>query len=303
VSDFSRFARSLSFRSHKTGPGETLLLCDESAPLLMRNGMSNFEAIWSFACGKVVKRKGERSVMRLRLGSKDDPVAVCYLKRHRQRLTLWTAFRSLLQPGICPGEGVKEFVFYRRFRESGLATAEPIAAGSRRNSFFCVDSFLLTRDYAPLICLEEVLLQRPDSLRGSGRQAKREAILRAVADYAARMHASGLNHQDFNATHILLDDPNATTPRVALFDLQRVDANRANRLRWPIKALAELGFTLPPDIFSENDRLFLLGAYRGSHALSLSGQIQYRLIKRKEAKIAAHTRRRGLAPKMTYGNG
>ncbi len=298
MSAFSRFTHPLDW--HRIArPGETLLLCEDAVPLPGHGGRIDFEAIWSLVGGEVLKQKGERSVVRLSAGG--GPGAVFYLKRHRQRLTWWQALGNFLNSGIRPAEGVREFLFYQRFRQNGLATAEPVAAGSRRRSFLRVDSFLMTRDYAPLTSLEELFLQRGDSLRGPERQLKREAILRAVARYAAAMHASGMNHQDFNATHILIDDPDAVAPRVALFDLQRVDVTRANRLRWPVKALAELCFTLPPDIFGPSDRLLLLRAYRGVDALSWRGQLQYRLIRRKASRIAAHTRKRGLAPKLTGG--
>jgi hypothetical protein len=261
--------------------------------------MNDFETIWSFRGGDTIKRKGERSVVRLRARDDGGSGAVFYLKRHRQRLGRLKTLRSLLPGKARFAEGIRELYFYRRFRQIGLATAEPVAAGSMRRSLSRLDSFLMTRDHAPLVSLEALLLERPDSFRGPARQSKREAVLLGIARYAVKMHLGGMNHRDFNATHILLDDPDAAAPRVALFDLQRVDVSRVNRLHWPIKSLAEVCFTLPPDIFDDSDRRFLLKAYRANRALLLPERLHYGLIRKKMARIATHTRKRGLAPKMT----
>ena len=76
------------------------------------------------------------------------------------------------------------------------------------------------------------------------------------------MHDSGMNQQDFNATHILLYNIESGNPAVVLFDLQRVDTSLLNSFRWPIKALAELNFSLPSSIFTENDKVFLFTNYK-----------------------------------------
>jgi hypothetical protein len=119
-----------------------------------------------------------------------------------------------------------------------------------------------------------------------------------VARYARAMHAAGCNQKDFNATHVLLQGLEDENPQVALFDLQRVDTNPLMALRWPIKALAEFFFTLPPSLFTEEDRRFFFAAYKGSEKLSLYGRLQYGWILGKMARIARHTRKRNLAPKM-----
>jgi heptose I phosphotransferase len=305
----SSYAEPVSFRKKSGHPQEILLINERYQPFLEDIGFTGFDAVWSFAGGEVIKQKGERTVIRAQFpcatmhevehGQRPAGDIAFYIKKHCQRLSLWQSLRCLLRPAGPCGEGVKEFYNYCRFRHNGLGTAVPVAAGIKFSSFFRADSFLISRDFFPLMALEDIVLHNPATLQGAKNQHKKKNILREIARYARRMHDSGMNQKDFNATHILLQDPEAERPQVALFDLQRVDRNPLNRFRWPIKALAEMNYTLPPGIFDEDDRIFLFSAYKGKERLSFLDQWQYSLIRLKTAKIARHSRKRGLAPKMT----
>jgi len=303
------YAEPVSFRRHGQGRQGLLLINEKYQHLLQGIGFTSFAAVWAYTGGEIIKEKGERTVIRAEFPCPAGPYAepgqgpmedtVFYLKKHCQLLSLWQRLGCLLRPAGPCGEGLKEFNNYCQFRQKGLATAVPVAAGIKFSSFFRADSFLLTRDFSPLTALEDIVLQQPATLQCPENQQKKSNILRAIARYARHMHDSGMNQKDFNATHILLQDPEAERPQVALFDLQRVDHNPLNRLYWPIKALAELNFTLPSAVFSERDRIFLFSAYKGKESLSALDRWQYRLIRRKSDSIARHTRKRGLAPKMT----
>jgi len=305
-----RHAEPIVVQRKSDGAAEFLLINKRYETFLEQTGCTTFHAVWSFADGEVIKEKGERSVMRVKFpGAADaDPdeyqypgrIPFFYIKKHRQRLSLWQRLHGILRPANAAGEGVKEFFNYCSFRQHGLATASPVAAGMRFTSFFKADSFLITRDFFPLVALEDIILQYPATLQGVENEQKRRNILGAIARYAGKMHAGGMNQKDFNATHLLLREPDAALPEVALFDLQRVDRNPLNRWRWPIKALAELNCTLPSTIFAEQDRMFLFKTYKDKEILSPFDQWQYRLICRKTESIARHTKKRGLAPKTTY---
>ncbi|MBI4791890.1 MAG: hypothetical protein HY789_03965 [Deltaproteobacteria bacterium] len=291
------------------GAAEFLLINKRYETFLEQTGFTTFPAVWSFSNGEVIKEKGERSVVRVDFPEAADACAddcqfpahssFFYIKKHRQRLSLWQRLQGILRPAHVAGEGVKEFLNYCSFRQHGLATASPVAAGMRFTSFLQADSFLITRDFFPLVALEDIILQQPATLQGAENEKRKRNILAAIARYARKMHANGMNQKDFNATHLLLREPDAAAPEIALFDLQRVDRNPLNRWRWPIKALAELNCTLPAAIFTGQDRMFLFKAYKDKEMLSALDQWQYRLICRKTASIARHTKKRGLAPKMT----
>ncbi len=252
-------------------------------------GLSDFQAIWQCRGGEVIK---ERPGLEIRRVEMPDPGApgrqvVLFIKKHEQN-----------DASPAQSEGLKEFANYCDFRRRGLATAVAIGAGMARDGDGLVRSFLITRDFSPFIDLEELVLNQPGRLQGPRNAARKKNILKAVARYARAMHGAGCNQKDFNATHVLLDGLDQEEPQVALFDLQRVDTNPLQRFRWPIKALAEFFFTLPASLFDEKDRRFFFAAYKGTEKLSLYGRLQYGWILRKMARIARHTRKRNLAPKM-----
>ena len=281
--------------------GERLLINRDFNHFLQKKGLNDFAGFWNLS-GEIIKDIGARSVSKISLqadsaaGQERKP-DIFYLKKHQERLNL---FQKLLffMAGANGSEGLREFNFYSSFRANGLATAVPVAAGRRFSSFFIMESFLFTRDFCPFIALEELILQQPQSLTGAENREKRRNILTAIAVYARKMHKAGLNQQDFNATHVLLNNLENGPLQIALFDLQRVDRNPLKRLRWPIKALAELNFTLPITIFSQEERLALFCNYKNKKKLSLMDKLQYRWIVAKTERIARHSRKRNLAPKM-----
>jgi hypothetical protein len=299
----------ISFIEKSGGSNERLIINQSYQSLLSDIGFATFDAVWSSGYGELIKQKEERSVIRVRFPlTKNyiinefrtvDENTCFYVKKHRQNISFLERFKQINRPAYSSAEGYKEFINYCNFRQKGLGTAEPVAAGVRVSSSNRTDSFLITQDYAPFTDLEGIILRQPETLKGENNRIKKRNILREIASYARRMHDCGMNHKDFNATHILLNNTQDQKPQVALFDLQRVDRNLFNRWRWPIKALAELNFTLLPSIFSEEDRVFLFLAYKGKKQISAFNRLQYAWICRKTAKIARHCKRRGLAPKIT----
>jgi hypothetical protein len=281
--------------------GECVLLNRDFKCFLQERGLTDFAGFWNLS-GETVKDIGTRSVVKIVLQShlvagQEEKANIFYLKKHREKFNFFQKL-FFFMTGVNGSEGLKEFNFYTDFRENGLATAVPVAAGCRFVSFFKIESFLLTRDFSPFVALEDLVLQRPKSLIGIDNRKKRLNILTAIALYARKMHKAGLNQQDFNATHVLLNNLENGPLQIALFDLQRVDKNPLKRLRWPIKALAELNFTLPTTIFSQEERLALFCNYKNKKKLSLMDKLQYRWIVAKTERIARHSRKRNLAPKM-----
>ncbi|MEN8257356.1 MAG: lipopolysaccharide kinase InaA family protein [Thermodesulfobacteriota bacterium] len=258
-------------------------------PFLQESGFDDFQAIWQCREGEVIKERPGLEIRRIELADPHDSgrQEALFIKKHEQK-----------ESQAEQSEGLKEFSNYCDFRSRGLATAVPIAAGMARDIAGQVRSFLITRDFAPFVDLEEVVLNQPESLQGMENGGRKKKILRAVARYARDMHNAGCNQKDFNATHVLLAGLDEDHPQVALFDLQRVDSNPLMAFRWPIKALAEFFFTLPSSLFDEEDRRFFFTAYKGTGKASLYSRLQYAWILRKMARIARHTKKRNLAPKM-----
>ncbi len=288
MSYLSIYKEPVRFRKIVSGNSNCFFVNNDYIDILQQKKLFSFEDIWSFKDGELLAEKGERSIARFQLLTDKGDIISLYIKRHVQSLSIC----NRLYANSFVAEGVKEFNNYCAFRLKGLATPVPVAAGVRYLSSSCVQSFLVTRDFHPLVPLEDLLLNTPGIFVGSSNLVKRQRILSAVASYAIKMHTSGFNQQDFNATHILVDDPDSTRPLVALFDLQRVDTGYMNRYRWPVKALAEFIFTLPDDVFSDEDRLFLFKRYKGIDRLSLWDRFQYSWILRKVKRIRRHTEKK-----------
>ena len=307
------YLKPISYLQKQNSPKQVLLINTDYKELLQKLGLEYFDSIWSFAKGELIKQKKERSVFKVQFSltydkdtnnrRPDETNPVFYIKKHRQRISFLRRLRSLFSSNQALAEGLTEFHHYCNFRKNGLGTAIPVAAGMKGSSFSHVDSFLITQDYSPnFIDLEHFILNRPSILQGTPNQEKRNNILREIALYARRMHDSNVNHKDFNATHILLHDIESDEPKVALFDLQHVNINRFSKFRWPIKALAELYFSLPSCIFNEKDKLFLFKKYKNISNLSPLDHLQYYWILKKTERISRHSKKRGLAPKAHTSN-
>jgi len=157
-------------------------------------GLDSLARVWSSRDGEVIKRIPERTVTRIAVAG---PGTAFYLKKHNEEPQLMDWRRS---------EGGTEFHHLCGFRQAGLATAVPVAAGvaSRRDG--SAGSFLLTEDFSPLTALEEIIRQRPHELAGAQLESRRRALLRAIALYARQMHAAGFNHRDHRLSLKLGDD-------------------------------------------------------------------------------------------------
>lgn len=261
----------------------------EYMAILASLGFDDFDSIWHYQDGETVKHIDARSVIRIKLNVQDKE-RIFYLKRHNME---FTGIRALIAPffPMWPlSQGQIEFENICDFRRHNLATVIPVAAGERRSRFFWVESFLITEDFSPFLSLEKILREKPDFFTGSRGENCKRILLKEIACLARRMHESGFNHLDFNATHILLSYENGSeVPHLALFDLQRIDKKKCFRYRWMIKSLARLNYTLPEGLFTLEDRVSLLLNYKDRKRLNLLDRFQWYFLGRKTNKIRRHT--------------
>ncbi len=252
-------------------------------------GLLDFERLYQFKEGTVVKQIRDRSVLCLEVqnGAKNR---IFYLKRHAAaRPGFWETISSFFSGNSISG-GMSEFENIRDFRLAGISTASPVAAGERRVGFARYESFLVTESFEPYISLEEIIYRRPQMLQGPKGEKRKKKLIIALAQLARQMHHAGFNHRDFNATHVLVGPETKTgTFDLALFDLQRMDRKRWLRFKWFIKVMAELGYTMPEPIFTDQDRLLLFQTYKGSRDLSILDRLQLHWIRMKISRIKRHT--------------
>jgi hypothetical protein len=265
-----------------------IIINREYQNLLSESGFESFETVWRYGGGQLIKNIKERSVTRIEATRR----RILYLKRHRREFLGIKRLAAFFSKNRPLSQGLIEFYNICEFRKHGLATVIPVAAGQRIIDFFRVESFLITEDFSPFISIENLLLDHSAFLADMKDMQKRRTLLEKISDYARRMHASGLNHCDFNSNHVLLDyDEKGERSRIILVDLQRVARNRFLKFRWIIKSLAEMNFTLPENIFTVSDRIFMFLAYKGKRRCNMWDKLQWFWIKKKTDKIKRHTQK------------
>lgn len=273
---------------------DSLTINQEYVNIFDSIGLDNFDSIWDFQGGTIVKNIRERSVTRITLHGQDRE-RIFYLKRHKPEFMGLRRLMGMLFPNRAFSQGKKEFRNICDFRKNGLPTVAAVAAGEKRFRHFWFTSFVITEDFSPYISLEKILREMPGFFGGPDGDIRKKIMLTEVAALARKMHQSGFNHLDFNATHILLFyGQGSNIPKTALFDLQRVDRNKIFKFRWIIKSLARLNYTLPDDIFTAEDRLDLIKSYKGKEDLNVFDRIQWFWIKRKTVHIQGHVLKKRL---------
>jgi hypothetical protein len=254
--------------------------------ILNSSGLLDFDRIYHYAGGTLVKKIKERSVIRMEIGPHDGN-NVFFLKRHFDTAPDIPALIGHWLSGRSISGGMSEFENICEFRENGLPTVTPVAAGERRIGFSRFESFLITKDFAPYLSLESMIYDHPERLSGVERKQR---IISAVACLARNMHIKGFNHRDFNATHVLIGPENAIEPlSLGLFDLQRIDRKKWLRFKWFIKTMAEVGYTMPAPLFSEEDRILLFKTYRRISSIRRFDRILLFWITLKIRRIERHT--------------
>ena len=266
-----------------------LIVNREYLDILESCGLKDYDLIFQYATGDVVKQTRQRSVTRVEISSNGEK-RYFYFKRHKMA---YLRFRELLYRLLgerrC-SQGRREFENICDFRKSGIPTVRPVAAGERSAGLFREESVLITEAFDPFVSLEKIIKNRPEFLQGPNGEKRKMILLEEIARLARHMHQSGFNHQDFNATHLLLYYENESdVPALALFDLQRVDRRKIFRFKWFIKTLAELNYTLPDTLFNAELRLHLFHSYKGKTRLNLWDRFQIYWIERKKARIGRHT--------------
>lgn len=268
-----------------------MIINREYLPILQDSGLLEFDRISTFKDGRIVKLIKDRSVTRIEIQHATGNY-IFYLKRHFEARASLSELITRWLSGRCISPGMAEFKNICDFRNSNIPTAAPVAAGERQTGPFRYESFLITESFEPYISLEKIIRHHPERLKGPKGEIRKKRILEAVAHLAKIMHRGGFNHRDFNATHVLINpEKDAGKFTLALFDLQRVDRKKWMRFRWAIKTLAELYYSMPEHLFSDDDRLILFKKYKEKSEMTLWDHLILFWIKRKTRRIGRHTRK------------
>jgi len=188
---------------------------------------------------------------------------VVYLKRHRGLIHAKAAAHEWRMLGDVAA--------------AGIPCPRPVAFGERAGIFGTSESFLMTKKIEGAEQADWWIEERPE---------KRPALVAAVASLARRFHGAGFHHQDLYLCHFFVREAAGGALDLFLIDLQRA-GRHGGRLRWIVKDLAELHFSMGAAGFGEADWRAFLDRYGGiERGLA-------RAILAKSARIARHVPKYG----------
>ena len=221
------------------------------------DGKDPFQLI-DLADGKVVRCKDGRKTQRYEINGEGF-----YFKFH-DGVGWPEIIKNLLQLRL-PILGAKnEWQAINRFHQLGLDTMTASAFGERGVNPARRQSFLVTEELVNVISLEDLVEPWGES---PPEPSNKRALIKKVADITRVMHDSGINHRDLYICHFLLDlssiagSNGLNQPRLNLIDLHRAQIRDKVPLRWLVKDLGSLYFSVLNLGFSRTDVCCFLSVY------------------------------------------
>ncbi|MCZ6837082.1 MAG: lipopolysaccharide core heptose(I) kinase RfaP, partial [Planctomycetota bacterium] len=224
-------------------------------------GQDAFKAIMNIE-GDVYRHHKNRRTVRAKFGNKRF-----FIKAHGP--SGWKEIiKNLFRMRLPVLTGQPEYEAIRRLNELGVRTMTCAGFGLRGRNPAQLNSFVITEaleDFSDLEQLAPSWKALPDPQR---LQLKR-AVIREIASMARTLHTEGLNHRDFYICHFMTRDRdwNEWTASdgldLHLIDLHRMQIRGRTPLRWLIKDLSGLLFSVLDLDLSSRDYMRFLRVYWG----------------------------------------
>jgi heptose I phosphotransferase len=219
--------------------------------------------------------KQGRSTARVRLDGPGGSVTA-YLKRHH-RLPWFDRLGALLFPAGRFSPGAAEWSNLRWAEQLGVPVPAALAAGERIGPGIHLQSYLLVRELADCLELQEALPRSQNVLTREAFARWKRATVRRMAGIVARLHAARLFHKDLYLCHFFVpaDPESSAGTAVTLIDLHRLRRHAWTAGRWRLKDLGQLLYsTAGVAGLDDRDRLRFWMHYR--RALSLGSERVWR---------------------------
>jgi tRNA A-37 threonylcarbamoyl transferase component Bud32 len=181
---------------------------------------------------------GHRRRTRLELPDGQGGAHVLYLKRYGRQAVSEAMGRWWTQGSRLSVARV-EFENIRRARQAGVATMREVICDEDRCPLGALRSYLIVTS-VPGEALErcfEAYLAGHDVAAVAGLTTKLACMVRSL-------HRAGYVHRDLYASHVFLDE-SAAAGDLYLIDLARMFRPRLRKLRWFVKDLAQLKYSMP----------------------------------------------------------
>lgn len=160
-----------------------------------------------------------------------------------------------------------EFAAIRRLEKLGIDTMKVAGYGRRGYNPVRQRSFIITEELTATESLEEYCkswqIERPDF-------RLKYALNRKIAGISQRLHREGLNHRDYYICHFLLnssrvaEDCASGSLKLYLIDLHRAQLRQRTPLRWRLKDIAGLYFSVMDIGLTRRDFYRFMCFYSGS---------------------------------------
>jgi tRNA A-37 threonylcarbamoyl transferase component Bud32 len=220
---------------------------------LRREGLDTVEGAFAYDGGEELGKcgLGRRRRTRLRLTDGEGRRHLLYLKRYGAEPVSAALRRRLTHGRWCSAARV-ELDNIRRARAAGVPTMRAVSCGEEPVRLGAGRSYLIATA-VPGEALERCF---EPFLRRHARDGKVAAVTSRLARLVRALHDAGYVHRDLYASHVFLDDA-AGEPQLYLIDLARMFAPRWRPLRWYVKDVAQLKYSMPPAWVAECWQAFL----------------------------------------------
>jgi tRNA A-37 threonylcarbamoyl transferase component Bud32 len=209
---------------------------------LKREGLDTVEGAFAYTGGEELSKPNLAHRRRTRLSIKDadGQTHELYLKRYEreklsERLRRWWTYGSRMSPG-----GV-EFDNIEAMQDAHLTSMQCVICGEQWSKRGAKRSYLIVTA-VPGCKLEACISEFLDT------NANRPKVLReftiTLGRLVARLHVSGFVHRDLYSAHVFLDESGGQIS-LSLIDLGRAFRPKLRRLRWKVKDLAQLKYSMP----------------------------------------------------------
>ncbi len=152
-------------------------------------------------------------------------------------------FKNLISLRLPVLGAANEWIAIRRLAAQSVDTMHGVAFGQRGSNPATQHSFIVTEELAPTVSLEDFCRDWP---KQPPPVVLKRALIRRVAEMAAKMHGCGVNHRDFYICHFLLHldpEPQPSALKLSIIDLHRAQCRTETPRRWRDKDLAALYFS------------------------------------------------------------
>lgn len=208
--------------------------------------------------GEVFRSREGRRTLRFHSGEQS------YFLKYHAGVGWREIIKNLLQMKIPVLGADEEFRAIEAVARAGLDTLTVAGFGSRGLNPARRESFLVTDDLVDCPSLEE-LGERWRSEGGD--PVFKRALIDRVAGMVRAMHDAGVNHRDLYLGHFLMPQPAIDNRDISaplyLIDLHRSQVRRRVPLRWRVKDLGGLYFSVARFGFTRADLFRFMARYSG----------------------------------------